>query len=62
MALTLQALIEPYGRLGEIAAAEHAERESKAIFDDLGVLSGALPDRAASDIRSSDLPTAPARR
>jgi class 3 adenylate cyclase/tetratricopeptide (TPR) repeat protein len=65
IALTLQALIEPYGRLGEIAAAEDAEREATAIFDELGVVSAmtsATPAPGVSGTRSSDLPTAPARR
>jgi len=62
VALALQDLIEPYGRLGEIAAAEDAEREAILIFEELGVVSPLAPHPGISGTRSSDRPTAPARR
>ena len=48
VALALHSLVEPYSRLGNLAAAEDAEREAATIFDDLGILRTAAAVRVAT--------------
>jgi class 3 adenylate cyclase/predicted ATPase len=43
VALALHSLVEPYARLGNLTAAEEAEREAATIFDDLGILRAPAP-------------------